>query len=68
MSKTVKLQFCPFCGNTDLEVVTCSDWTTHYVSCSDCGTEGPSGKTESEAIEKWDKRVLAPKGARKPKN
>lgn len=65
------MKTCPFCGNIDLSVaIGCSYFAcSYFVSCTECGTEGPSGNTEHKAIEKWNKRVPPPPKGRgnKPK-
>lgn len=58
---------CPFCGNTDLEVVPKSEGihgelgTGYIVRCNylkcGCGANGGSRETEDDAIQVWNKRV-----------
>lgn len=52
---------CPFCGNIEL-IVLDEDIPQHIrkhafiVICGDCGTRGPWGYTEKQAIELWNAR------------
>lgn len=47
---------CPMCGSNFLRL---SDFE-EYVACDDCGTLGPSGKNEAEAIAAWNRRSTPP--------
>jgi hypothetical protein len=50
---------CPFCRSTNLQVI---EAEVIYVSCDDCGAEGPYHKTDIDlAIDYWDSRP--PEGA-----
>lgn len=61
-----KIEKCPFCGNTNLEVVQKSEGlhgeygTGWIVRCNflkqGCGANGGARGTEEEAIEAWNKR------------
>ena len=52
---------CPFCGNRQL-IVSDDDCGANVrehvdiVVCGDCGTRGPWGDTEADAIERWNRR------------
>ena len=50
------LKPCPFCGGTDLHVVSVYG-TEYYVDCFTCTTCGPYGETYEEAIEAWNRRA-----------
>ena len=50
------LKPCPICGSDFLRV---SDFE-EYVACEDCGTLGPSGRNEAEAIAAWNRRAAPP--------
>lgn len=52
---------CPFCGNRQLisSEDDCGDNVrdlAHIIVCGDCGTRGPWGDTEADAIERWNRR------------
>ena len=47
---------CPFCGE-DMSLWAKDDVFPYFVRCIECGTEGPSAKTEKTAIRKWNTRV-----------
>jgi len=52
---------CPFCGSRTLAEsnTDCMDNVqeyAHIIVCGDCGTRGPWGKTEADAIELWNRR------------
>ena len=50
-----ELKPCPFCGGRKLSV---HGWSNQYwVECYSCETEGPSGETQDEAIESWNRRA-----------
>ena len=50
-----ELKPCPFCGGRKLAV---NGWCEQYwVTCSECETEGPSGETQTEAKEAWNRRA-----------
>ena len=51
-----ELKPCPFCGGEDFQVVGVYG-EEYYVDCLTCTTCGPSGETEEEAIEAWNKRA-----------
>lgn len=51
------LNSCPFCGNADLECGHDPDASLYRVECN-CGACGPDGKTEQEAIDAWNRRIL----------
>jgi Lar family restriction alleviation protein len=54
MKETMKN--CPFCNGDDIEVS--SNATDNYSCfCNECGAQGPSGETEEEAKELWNKRA-----------
>lgn len=46
---------CPFCGGAGLISIgsVCHVWVT----CDDCGAEGPYKETEGEAVAAWNQRV-----------
>lgn len=46
---------CPFCGNTDSEVVAAEfEGYKRRVECFSCGATGPLGETEDQAVELWN--------------
>lgn len=55
---------CPFCGSSvSSHIYTVEDFEggrprleRAYVSCEDCGVEGPSGDTELDAVVGWNER------------
>lgn len=54
----IHLKPCPFCGSEDCEVTDVDEiLKTNWVICNQCGTFGPDGSTEAEAIEKWNQRI-----------
>jgi len=54
----IDLKECPFehIGFSGGLVVVSNGIEQYFVLCDICGAEGPSGKTEEEAIELWNKR------------
>ena len=58
-----KLKPCPFCGGKDVATMLCGDG--YYVVCysrnkgKGCGSSTGWHETEQEAIEAWNKRVVA---------
>jgi len=56
----LRLRPCPFCGASDLYVN--SDIEPKFVACNKCTAFGPTGATESQATERWNKRVATPQG------
>ena len=50
---------CPFCGGEGL-IVKVLDLHLWRVCCYRCHSKGALGKTEKEAIEKWNSRVKDP--------
>lgn len=47
--------FCPFCGETDSEVVAAEfEGYKRRVECFSCGATGPLGETEDRAVELWN--------------
>ena len=56
-----KISRCPFCGAETTS--TCEDFTSCWVVCENCATEGPKGApTKEAAIEAWNSRATtAPK-------
>ena len=56
-----KISRCPFCGAETTS--TCEDFTSCWVVCGNCATEGPKGApTKEAAIEAWNRRATtAPK-------
>lgn len=52
-----KLKPCPFCGNTDIGINRKPYSMLHYSFCDECGTTGPLGLGEKDAIKKWNTRV-----------
>lgn len=46
---------CPFCASKISGVVTNGD-DNFYLSCENCGAEGPTAPTEAEAIAAWNRR------------
>ena len=54
-----KISRCPFCGAKT--TTTCEDFTTCWVVCEYCATEGPKGSpTREAAIELWNNRAETP--------
>lgn len=54
-----KISRCPFCGAENLS--TCEDFTSCWVVCENCATEGPKGApTKEAAIEAWNNRAKTP--------
>ena len=51
-----ELKPCPFCGDTQLTIINVYG-EDYYVHCDTCTTCGPSGETEQEAIEAWNRRA-----------
>lgn len=50
---------CPFCGAENPS--TCEDFTSCWVACENCATEGPKGApTKEAAIEAWNNRAKTP--------
>ena len=50
-----ELKPCPFCGR---ELLSIEGWKDlFWIECINCQTEGPSGETKAEAIEKWNWRA-----------
>lgn len=49
-----ELKPCPFCGGTNLTMVSCEG--EHYAGCFTCHTCGPGGTSREEAIEAWNRR------------
>ncbi len=60
-----ELKTCPFCGGTNVEVVTYTErpgsayrpWIA--VECGDCDISGETHKSEEEAAEAWNTRAAA---------
>ncbi|MDX1812476.1 MAG: Lar family restriction alleviation protein, partial [Gammaproteobacteria bacterium] len=59
----MKLEPCPFCGSTMLEVdrihkkyerSTTQSWW--FITCYDCPCEGVTGKTKEDAAKAWNQR------------
>lgn len=48
---------CPFCGSTDLDVVSVIMVDAYRVRCGSCIAEGPAADTPREAVEKWNART-----------
>lgn len=59
-----ELSACPFCGSeTSSHIYTVEDFKGDrprlehsYVSCEDCGVQGPVADTEMEAVAAWNER------------
>ena len=51
-----ELKPCPFCGGEDFQMVSVYGGE-YYVDCLTCTACGPSGETEEEAIEAWNRRA-----------
>ena len=50
-----ELKPCPFCGGTNLTMVSCEG--EYYAGCFTCHTCGPGGTSREEAIEAWNRRA-----------
>ena len=58
-----KISCCPFCGAKTTS--TCEDFTSCWVVCEYCATEGPKGSpTKEAAIELWNNRAETPPKSR----
>jgi len=44
---------CPFCKGEDLAIIPDVPWS-YRVACTGCGCTGPGGRTEVEALVKWN--------------
>ena len=55
MSKLAELKPCPFCGGKQLSFN--NAYGVCWLTCTDCGCEGPDGYGEAEAIEAWNRRA-----------
>lgn len=49
---------CPFCGGFSLGFSS-NGVENHFVSCDDCGVDGPPSDTTEEALKKWNARTEA---------
>ncbi len=49
-----KVEMCPFCRATQA-YLHIRKGSAVQVRCGRCGAEGPEAKSESEAVEKWNK-------------
>lgn len=47
---------CPFCGSTDLNVVSVLMVDAYRVRCGKCIAEGPAADTPREAVALWNNR------------
>jgi Lar family restriction alleviation protein len=56
---TINIDPCPFCGGEASIVSTFDrdDVQQFYGNCETCDAYGPSGLTESEGVDKWNRRV-----------
>ncbi|ATJ90409.1 hypothetical protein HK16_04020 [Acetobacter senegalensis] len=57
-----ELKSCPFCGDQNKLVATCTDEVTalvlnNWVSCENCDAEGPIKKSRADAIAAWNTRA-----------
>ena len=52
-----QLGACPFCDGSRASVLEL-DTDQWAVSCGSCGVIGPSGRTEVEAAQRWNRRSL----------
>ncbi len=61
MPFSAEMSACPFCeaGHPHLEETDVRSWA---VVCGGCGTIGPVGRDEAQAIDRWNRRPL-PGGA-----
>ena len=54
-----ELKSCPFCDCTHIMTWHIGIYLKPWVAkCCKCEAEGPHATTESEAMEKWNKRVI----------
>lgn len=56
MSNAIDLLACPFCGSTDLSVVS-NGYESMFVECNSCGTSGPVAPDEQQSVNAWNRRV-----------
>lgn len=52
------LKPCVYCKSDDVETRKGILFVGWCVWCTDCKSEGPIGKSESEAIDKWNDRAI----------
>lgn len=55
MSAAMKLDACPFCGGNNLHFSS-SGMEINFVTCEDCGAEGPANTNDSKAAISWNRR------------
>jgi len=57
----VEAKDCPFCERSELvpsdEVIHNGAQHIFFVICGGCGTRGPWGGNDSEAVKKWNHRI-----------
>lgn len=51
------LRPCPFCGSSHVYSKNRGTADKHWVTCRDCGTDGPFLDDESAAIAAWNRRA-----------
>lgn len=58
----VALAACPFCGGSQVRVVTNTQAAMSWVSCPSCGLEAPSetGVSAEQAVTYWNTRTTPP--------
>ena len=57
MSKISNAKECPFCGSRNIFVMPQSDRVSNYhVHCFNCEARGPDAFTQTEAVQKWNRR------------
>lgn len=48
---------CPFCGSGDVGIESYSNEEWFFVSCHECGANGPEESTASKAALAWERRA-----------
>lgn len=51
------MKACPFCGSDNLHILSIDDTDNPIVRCNNCGSEGPTGDNEKDAVELWNGRA-----------
>lgn len=48
---------CPFCGSGDVSIESYSNEEWFFVSCHECGANGPEESMAAKAVLGWERRV-----------